>query len=104
MVTRFLLKVMSRSSNFYKNSLKIELVLWEIALIAHLCIQKTGGMCEKTGIFKPLCIQLKCRSCFVLNFSSIYDIHDSPGILSFIGNSYGIALVILVSFDIIMQL
>ena len=36
-------------------------------------IQKTGTMREKTGIFKPLRIQLKCCSCFRLNFSSIYD-------------------------------
>ena len=34
-------------------------------------IEKAGAMCEKSGIFKPLRIQLKCRSCFRSNFFSI---------------------------------
>ena len=39
-----------------------------------LCIQKASVMCKKSGILKPLRIQLKCRSCFRLNFSSTHDI------------------------------
>ena len=37
-----------------------------------LCIQKAGAMCNKSGTFKPLRIQLKCRSGFRSNLSSIY--------------------------------
>ena len=36
------------------------------------CIQKAGAMCKKSGIFKPLRIQLKCCSGFRSNFSAIY--------------------------------
>ena len=53
---------------------------------------KTGAMCERTGIFKPLRIQLKCRSCFHSNFSSIYDMPRSYRLLASIGNSYNITI------------
>ena len=53
-------------------------------------IQKTGAMCEKTGIFKPLRIQLKGRSCFRSKFSSIYDMPLCSRLLASIGDSYDI--------------
>ena len=46
--------------------------------------KKTGAMREKTGIFKPLRIQLKRLSCFRSNFTSC---HDSPRLLASVGSS-----------------
>ena len=43
----------------------------QLLVLLSSIMQKTGAMCKKTGIFKPLRIQLKCRSCFRSNFSSI---------------------------------
>ena len=40
------------------------LLQYNLLVLFSSIIQKTGATCEKTGIFKPLRIQLKCRSCF----------------------------------------
>ena len=45
-------------------------------------IQKKGTMCEKTGILKPLRIQLKCCSCFHSNFLQYMTHHDSLRLLA----------------------